>query len=342
MRLFYEKKRYNMIYIVNKSTKPDYNIALEEYCFKKLGHLDKVFILWINEPSIIVGKHQNTIEEINPEYVKNNNIHVIRRISGGGAVYHDLNNLNYTIISSENKGSDFDFKTFSKPVIDALATLGVTAEFTGRNDLVIEGKKISGNAQAYIKGRIMHHGCLLFDTDLSVLGKALEPPKDKIESKGVKSVRSVVDNILPHLPQKIPVEQFADKILDRMKEEFPEMKEYIFSEEELNEIEQLRKEKFGTWEWNYGNSPTYNISRETRFQAGKIQVLADIHNSTIKDIHFYGTFFGNIADLTPIVSALKGTKYTVENVKEVLKNLDFNNYFAGFSLEELTQAIVEG
>ena len=215
-----------MIYIVNKSTKPDYNIALEEYCFKRLLQHDKIFILWINEPAIIVGKHQNTIEEINPEYVKEHGIHVVRRISGGGAVYHDLNNLNYTIISNEDKGADFDFRSFSKPVIDTLAELGVKAEFTGRNDLVIDGKKICGNAQAYIPGRVMHHGCLLFNTDLTVLSKALEVPKDKIESKSVKSVRSVVDNILPHLPEKITINEFADKLLEQMKTRFPEMRGY--------------------------------------------------------------------------------------------------------------------
>ncbi|MFV0391740.1 MAG: lipoate--protein ligase [Paludibacteraceae bacterium] len=331
-----------MIYIVNKSNKPDYNIALEEYCFKKLLQHDKVFILWINEPAIIVGKHQNTIEEINAEYVKENGIHVVRRISGGGAVYHDLNNLNYTIISNEYKDVDFDFKSFSKPVIDALAELGVTAEFTGRNDLVIDGKKICGNAQAYIKGRVMHHGCLLFDTDLSVLSKALEAPKDKIESKGIKSVRSVVDNILPHLPEKISVEEFADKILDQMKLKFPEIKEYRLTPNELNEIEQARQEKFGNWDWNYGNSPTYNISRESRFTAGKIQVLADIDNSTIQNIKFYGTFFGNIGDLSPVETALQGVKYSSQDVRETLSRIDFNSYFAGFTLDELTNAIVGG
>jgi lipoate-protein ligase A len=331
-----------MIYIVNKSNKPDYNIALEEYCFKKLVDQDKVFILWINEPAIIVGKHQNTAEEINAEFVKKNGIHVIRRISGGGAVYHDLNNLNYTIISNEEKGADFDFKTFSEPVISTLAELGVKAEFTGRNDIVIDGKKISGNAQAYIKGRVMHHGCLLFDTDLSVLSKALEVSKDKIESRGVKSVRSVVDNILPHLKDKISVDEFADKILEQMKRKFPEMKEYVFTREELDDIEERRKERFGNWDWNYGNNPKFNITREKRFTSGKIQVFADIHNSVIDSIKFYGTFFGNNSDLTPIENALQGTKYNTASVKKTLENLDFNHYFAGFTLEELTEAIVEG
>lgn len=329
-----------MIYIVNTSNKPDYNIALEEYCFKKLLHHDKIFILWINEPAIIVGKHQNTIEEINTRFVKENGIHVIRRISGGGAVYHDLNNLNYTIISNEDKGADFDFKTFSQPVIDTLAELGVKAEFTGRNDLVINGKKICGNAQAYIKGRVMHHGCLLFNTDLSVLNKALEAPKDKIESKSTKSVRSVVDNILPNLPNKITVHEFSDQLLEHMKSKFPEMKEYTFSEEELAEIEQSRATKFGTWDWNYGNSPKFGIERQSRFPAGKLQVFADVVNATIKQIKFFGTFFGNNSNLQEVENVLKGVKYTQEDVREALSSIQFNDYFAGFSLDELTEAIV--
>lgn len=329
-----------MIYIVNKSTKPDYNIALEEYCFKKLLHHDKVFILWINEPAIIVGKHQNTIEEINSDYVKQKGIHVVRRISGGGAVYHDLNNLNYTIISNEDKGADFDFKSFSQPVIDTLADLSVKAEFTGRNDLVIDGKKISGNAQAYIKGRVMHHGCLLFDTDLSVLSKALEAPKDKIESRSTKSVRSVVDNILPNLPNKISVQEFSDKLLEHMKSKFPELKEYVFSEEELAEIENLRATKFGTWEWNYGHSPKFGIERQSRFPAGKIQVFVNVENSLIKQIRFYGTFFGNNSNLSEVENALIGVKYTSEDVRQALSEIEFNHYFAGFSLDELTDAVV--
>lgn len=162
-----------MKYIINHSNDTAFNIALEEYAFKHLLDEDQIFLLWINKPSIIVGRHQNTIEEINRDYVRENGIEVVRRISGGGAVYHDLNNLNYTIISKEDENKAFDFKSFSTPVINTLAQLGVKAEFTGRNDLEIDGKKFCGNAQAYINGRIMHHGCLLFDVDLSVLSRIL-------------------------------------------------------------------------------------------------------------------------------------------------------------------------
>ncbi|CTN68940.1 lipoate protein ligase A [Streptococcus pneumoniae] len=222
-----------MKYIINHSNDTAFNIALEEYAFKHLLDEDQIFLLWINKPSIIVGRHQNTIEEINRDYVRENGIEVVRRISGGGAVYHDLNNLNYTIISKEDENKAFDFKSFSTPVINTLAQLGVKAEFTGRNDLEIDGKKFCGNAQAYINGRIMHHGCLLFDVDLSVLANALKVSKDKFESKGVKSVRARVTNIINELPKKITVEKFRDLLLEYMKKEYPEMTEYVFSEEEL-------------------------------------------------------------------------------------------------------------
>ena len=259
-----------MKYIVNKSHNPAYNIALETYAFRELRDEDELFILWINEPTIVIGKHQNAIEEINKAYTDKYGIHVVRRLSGGGAVYHDLNNLNYTIISNKAEEGAFDFKTFSQPVIETLADLGVTATFTGRNDLEINGKKFCGNAQAYYKGRMMHHGCLLFDVDMTVLGNALQVSKDKIESKGVKSVRARVTNILDELPDKITVQEFSDRLLGKMKASYPDMTEYVLSDEELTEIKKLADEQFGTWDWTYGKSPDYTIKRSVRYPAGKL------------------------------------------------------------------------
>ena len=330
-----------MIYYISKTHDTAFNIALEEYCFKQLKDEDEIFLLWINEPSIIVGKYQNTIEEINTEYTREKGIHVIRRISGGGAVYHDLNNLNYTIISNRDKGQEgFNFKEFSKPIIETLAELGVKAEFTGRNDLEIDGQKFCGNAQAYIKDRVMHHGCLLFNVDFSALGNALKVSKDKIESKGVKSVRSRVTNILPHLKTPITVEKFGDKIMEYMKKQYPDMKEYVFSKEELDYIAK-RAEIKRSWEWNYGESPEFNITRGKRFKNGKIQIFATVENSRIKNIKFYGDFFGKNEDLSEIENLLKNVKYTVEDIKKKLESIDIGEYFSKFTVDEIVEVIVE-
>ncbi|WP_313468572.1 lipoate--protein ligase, partial [Streptococcus parasuis] len=288
-----------MKYIVNNSNDPAYNIALEAYAFKELTDIDEIFILWINEPAIIIGKHQNAIQEINKEYTDAHGIHVVRRLSGGGAVYHDLNNLNYTIISNKSEEGAFDFKTFSKPVIDTLATLGVEANFTGRNDLEIDGKKICGNAQAYAKGRMMHHGCLLFDVDMSVLASALKVSKDKIESKGVKSVRARVTNINSELPEKMTVLEFKDAILNQMKQEYPEMDEYVLTEDDLARIQEIRDTQFATWDWTYGQTPEYTVERNVRYPAGKITTYIKTEKSIIESIKIYGDFFG-IGDVSDV------------------------------------------
>ncbi len=328
-----------MKYIVNKSNDPAYNIALEAYAFRELTSEDEIFILWINEPAIIVGKHQNTIQEINKEYTDEHGIHVVRRLSGGGAVYHDLNNLNYTIISNKSEEGAFDFKTFSQPVIATLADLGVKAEFTGRNDLEIDGKKFCGNAQAYYKGRMMHHGCLLFDVDMSVLGDALKVSKDKIESKGIKSVRARVTNILNELPEKITVNEFSDKILEKMKETYPDMTEYVLSEDELVKIQESADTQFGTWDWTYGKAPEYTIERNVRYPAGKINTFANVQQSVIKNIKIYGDFFG-IKDVEDIEKILIGTKYEYKDVLEKLKMIDTAQYFSRITVEEIAKAIV--
>lgn len=328
-----------MKYIVSHSNNPAFNIALEAYAFREMLDEDEIFILWINEPTIVIGKHQNAIEEINKEYTDAHGIHVVRRLSGGGAVYHDLNNLNYTIISNKADEGAFDFKTFSKPVIDTLAKLGVKAEFTGRNDLEIDGKKFCGNAQAYYKGRMMHHGCLMFDVDTSVLADALKVSKDKIESKGIKSVRARVTNINDELPQKMDVLAFRDALLEQVKEENPDMTEYEFSEAELERIRQFEKEQFGNWDWIYGAAPEYTIKRSVRYPAGKITTYANVEKSVIKSIKIYGDFFG-IGDVSDIEQLLVGSRYEYKDILEKLKTIDTNNYFSHMTTEEVAKAIV--
>ncbi|HEM5082058.1 TPA: lipoate--protein ligase [Streptococcus suis] len=328
-----------MKYIVNNSNDPAYNIALEAYAFKELTDIDEIFILWINEPAIIIGKHQNAIEEINKEFTDEKGIHVVRRLSGGGAVYHDLNNLNYTIISNKSEEGAFDFKTFSKPVIDTLATLGVEANFTGRNDLEIDGKKICGNAQAYAQGRMMHHGCLLFDVDMSVLASALKVSKDKIESKGVKSVRARVTNINNELPEKMTVLEFKDAILNQMKQEYPDMDEYVLSEDDLTRIQVIRDSQFATWDWTYGQTPDYTVERSVRYPAGKITTYIKAEKSVIESIKIYGDFFG-IGDVSDIEKLLVGTRYEYTDVLAKLQEIDTAHYFSRMTTEEVAKAIV--
>lgn len=328
-----------MKYIVNTSHNPAYNIALEAYAFRELMDEDELFILWINEPAIIIGKHQNTIEEINKEYIDAHGIHVVRRLSGGGAVYHDLNNLNYTIISNKSDEGAFDFKTFSQPVIATLADLGVKAEFTGRNDLEIDGKKFCGNAQAYYKGRMMHHGCLLFDVDMTVLGNTLKVSKDKIESKGVKSVRARVTNILDQLPEKITVQEFSDMILEKMKETYPDMTEYVLSDEELAKIQASADQQFGTWDWTYGKSPEYTIRRDVRYPAGKISTFVNVENSIITSIKIYGDFFG-VRGVEDIEKLLIGSRYEHSDILSKLQTIDISQYFSRMTVEEVAKAIV--
>ncbi|NLJ98298.1 MAG: lipoate--protein ligase [Tissierellia bacterium] len=328
-----------MIYIRNEDNRPQFNLALEQYVFDSLDQFDEIFLLWINEPSIIVGKHQNTIQEINLNYIKENNINVVRRLSGGGAVYHDYGNLNYTIISKSKDTSSFNFEAFSQPVIEVLAKLGVKAEFTGRNDIVIDGKKFCGNAQYMKKDKVLHHGAMLFDTDLGVLEKALKVSKDKIVSKGIKSVRSRVTNIKDHLKDDIDVEDFKQLLLDHMFEGNKEIQEYKLTEEDYENINRLMEERYDTWEWNFGSSPNFNINKSNRYASGKVETQIEVKDGTIKNIKFYGDFFGS-GELSNLEEKLIGIKYREEEINKVLDSIDIGYYFSGISKDEIISCII--
>ena len=204
-----------MLFIDNKGiTDPRINLAIEEYALKNLDINETYLLFYINEPSIIIGKNQNSVEEINTEYVESNGIHVVRRLSGGGAVYHDLGNLNYSFITKDDGDSFHNFRKFTEPVIAALKQMGVNAELSGRNDILAEGRKISGNAQFSTKGRMFTHGTLLFNSEMDHIVSALRVKKDKIESKGIKSVRSRVANISEFLTETVDIEEFRTSFVE--------------------------------------------------------------------------------------------------------------------------------
>lgn len=279
-----------MKYIENYSNDPRYNLAFEEYCFKYLPRDEDYLLLWINSPAIIIGKNQNTIEEVNSEYIKMKGIQVVRRITGGGAVYHDLGNLNFSIITNA-EGSKIDFKKYNISILEALIKLGVKCELSGRNDITIEGKKFSGIAQSIWKDRVLNHGTLLFNTELDVLNNALNVKKDKIESKGVKSVKSRVTNIKDHLNVDVDIEEFRE-ILARsiLNTDDVEAKTLKLNEEQLQEIDKLFQEKYSTWEWNYGSSPPFNYKNYRRFPFGSVEVRLEVKHGSISECKIYGDF----------------------------------------------------
>lgn len=329
-----------MIYLEPVSNDPSYNIAFEEYAFKEIANRDNVFILWINQPCIVVGKNQNTVEEINQKYCDENGIKIVRRISGGGAVYHDYNNLNYTIIANEESEADFDFKSLSQPVIETLAQMGVKAEFTGRNDLVIGDQKFCGNAQYIKKNRVMHHGCILFDTDVSVLVEALKVSMDKIESKGKKSVRSRVTNIKPHLEdQSITVQDFKNLLKDYMNKHY-NMKDYVLTPEEEEEVLKIKTARNDSWDWVYGENPEFTMKRNRRLLTGKVEANLLVKDNVIENVKFYGDFFG-VQDVAELADKLKGLKYERKVIADVLDKIDINSYFMGVNKEEALDIIID-
>ena len=327
-----------MKYIWSESNDPTYNLAMEQYVFDNLSKEEDVFILWQNDNSIIVGLHQNTIAEINNTYVKENNIHVVRRLSGGGAMYQDLGNVNFTFIS-KGKGVIYDFSSFIEPIIKTLATIGVTAQSSGRNDVTVDGKKFSGNAQYQKDSRVMHHGTLLFDSDLTVLSKALNVSSAKLEGKGVKSVSSRVTNIRPLLKKDITVMEFIDVLYDSIDEQFS-LTPYLLTDKDNEEIFKLQKNRYASWEWNYGQSPAYTFRNEKRFDmVGTIEVLLNIKESRIDDISFYGDYFGE--DALPLRQLLSGVRYIYDDIHEALKDVKIETYFRGLTKNNFIDLLLE-
>lgn len=326
-----------MLYIRNETTNPFYNLAMEEYLFSLNDNTDYL-LLWRNEPTIVIGKHQNTIEEINADYVKEKQIHIVRRITGGGAVYHDLGNLNYSLIIKSNYEGGYDFRKFPMPIVKALERLNIKAEQSGRNDITIDGKKFSGNAQFVSKGKLLHHGTLLFDSEMEELAKALKVSKDKIESKGIKSVRSRVTNIKEYLPDDIGVIEFRDLLLKYMFDSDENLETDRLSQEAINEIEKLKNEKYLTWDWNYGKSPEFNIKKAVKYDGGKVEALINIKDGIINDIKFYGDFFGS-GDLSDIENILKGIRYEEYVIRKTLIGFDMDYYFKNLGIRDLTDLL---
>ena len=323
-----------MVYIESESRDPYWNLALEEYVFEKMDPEQDYFMLWQNSRAVIVGKYQNTAEEIDPEYVDAHGIRVVRRLSGGGAVYHDDGNLNFTFIVGRETGPDLDFHLFVIPVLRTLEELGVHAEFNGRNDLTIDGKKFSGNSQYAKRGRVMHHGCIMLDSDLEQVQHVLRVKEAKFTSKSIKSVQSRVTTINDHAPERISMDTFRETLKKQVFAEEP-MRTYTLTDADREAVEALAQDKYRTWEWNYGFSPDYSIRREKKFESGLVTVQMDVEHAAVREVRFFGDFFGN-GEIGELEEALKGVPLD-SNLAEKLEELHAGTYIYGVSAEELAE-----
>lgn len=328
-----------MLFIDNEQHyDPMINLAIEEYCLKYLDPEETYLLFYINQPSIIIGKNQNTIEEINTKYVEDNGIKVVRRLSGGGAVYHDKGNLNFSFITKDDGDSFHNFKKFTEPVIKALEKLGVKAELSGRNDIMADGRKISGNAQFATRGRIFSHGTLLFDSEIEHVVSALNVKKEKIESKGIKSIRSRVANISELMDQKMTTEEFRKILLSYIFDTNGDVPQYRLTEKDWEKIHEISRDRYQKWEWNYGRSPKFNLQHSKRFPAGSIDLRLEVKKGMIQDCKIFGDFFG-VGDIADIEKRLIGQQYDRKTISDVLEDMDMRHYFGNVSKENFLDLI---
>lgn len=296
-------------------------------------------MLWQNEPCVLIGRNQNVYAEINMDYIREHNIKVVRRITGGGTVFNDYGNFNFTFIAKKEKNKFADFRTFTNLIISALQSLGIQAEFSGRNDLLIDGKKFSGNAQCILKNKILHHGTLLFDVDINALTSALNVSSLKLQSKNIISTKSRVTNISKHLKEAVTLYEFKDKLINYALNYIEGAKRFELTEKDLASARVIADSKYRLDSWNFPLNIDFSMHREKRFAGGTMQFMAKVDRGVIKEAKIYGDFFYE-KDKAEIENALIGTKYTEQSVKHILEMFDMDEYFKGITAAEILSLIL--
>lgn len=327
-----------MISIPNTNNDPALNLAMEEYILTGMGLSEPVLFFYVNSSSIIIGRHQNTIDEIDLEFVREHDIQIVRRCSGGGAVYHDLGNLNYSLIRPGDIKASSDFSDLLDPILGALHALGLPAERSGRNDLTIDGMKFSGNAYYHNRHGSVIHGTLLFDSDLSMLSKSLRPQPEKLSAKGISSVRSRVTCLKPYLPQINNIRELESAIL-RYFEKNSDITTRIFSKSDELEIQKLADSRYRNDAWTYGESPSFNIRRLINQPGGWIDFRADVRDGTISYARFFGDYFTS-GETGELEAAIAGIPWSKERLTSALQKAGWQQFFPELPLESFISQIL--
>lgn len=312
-----------MLFVDNTQTDPHLNLALEEYLLRHAATDQPLLLFYINQPAVIIGRNQNTLEEIDPDFIKANGIHVVRRLSGGGAVFHDLGNLNFSFITPSRQDLH-NFAKFTEPVVAVLRQLGVAAELRGKSDIFAEGKKISGNAQYVTQQRMFSHGTLLFDTDIPTMLKALNPRQAVIESRAVQSVRNFVVNIRELLAKDMDILTFRQTLLDGIFGGGP-VATYELDAAAWAGVEKLADERYRTWAWNYGRSPQFNARHQEDLPGGKVDVRFQVENGRILSCKIYGNFSGR-QPIAELEARLTGLRYDRDSLIDTLTQIELSQY----------------
>jgi lipoate-protein ligase A len=327
-----------MRYLKNPHIDPYFNMAFDEYCLEKLSIDEPVFFLWQNRPSVIIGANQEVHTEVNLDYLKENDISLVRRVTGGGAVYHDLGNLNYTIVGSSDD-LERDYPEYTRYMLQALQKLGIPATMSGRNDILVEGRKVSGFAKRVCKNRLMIHGTLMFDVKLEQLTQALCPPESKLQSKGIASVRSRVANLCEYLPEITDISIFKQKLESILSNNYTDQ-EWKLSQEDIQNIEQLAHDKFEKWEWIYGHSPRATLNFSKRLACGTVHIHLNIAENRINSCQLGCDFIGNLPT-NELEKALTSLPYDRDAIYKILTQMDVSRYFDGVTAIELLQLIIQ-